>query len=110
LPNLKHVNLVEFHELLLMEDTWFITMELVNGVDFLRWVAPSSSTTISSGSTTTHTSDEPTGGQRRRTPLAKRQTAPPLPPRSTKTACETRSVNSVSASRRCTMPGNCTGT
>jgi len=62
LADLRHVNLVEFHELLLMEDTWFITMELVDGVDFLRWVRPASTETIDAG-TATHTADAPLTGQ-----------------------------------------------
>jgi len=71
LADLRHVNLVEFHELLLMEDTWFITMELVDGVDFLRWVRPASTETIDAG-TATHTADAPLTGQ-----------TEPAPPRKT---------------------------
>ena len=61
LADLRHVNLVEFHELLLMDDTWFITMELVDGVNFLRWVRPSSTETIDAGSTTQTYSTPPAG-------------------------------------------------
>ena len=102
LADLRHVNLVEFHELLLMEDTWFITMELVDGVDFLRWVRPSSAETVDAGSTT-HSDDSPPPSQTGAdTP---RGTPDAATAANAQTACGTRSVNSVSASRPCTVPG-----
>ncbi len=38
--DLQHPNLVSFHELFEEDGAWFFTMELVDGVDFLRWVRP----------------------------------------------------------------------
>jgi serine/threonine protein kinase len=40
LADLRHPNLVQLHELHCVNDIWFITMELVDGVSFLRWVRP----------------------------------------------------------------------
>lgn len=40
LADLRHPNLVGLGELALEEGTWFFTMELVHGVDFLAWVRP----------------------------------------------------------------------
>ena len=109
LADLRHVNLVEFHELLLMEDTWFITMELVDGVDFLRWVRPSSTETIDAGSTTLTDGTPPAGQTDGDTP-GETPDGAATPQRSSAAACGTRSVNSVSASRPCTVPGGCTAT
>jgi serine/threonine protein kinase len=38
--DLQHPNLIRLHELFEHEGAWFFTMELVDGVDFLRWVRP----------------------------------------------------------------------
>ncbi|HUQ03751.1 MAG TPA: AAA family ATPase [Kofleriaceae bacterium] len=38
--DLEHPNLVRLHELFEHEGAWFFTMELVDGIDFLRWVRP----------------------------------------------------------------------
>ena len=38
--DLQHPNLVRFHELFEHDGAWFFTMELVDGIDFLRWVRP----------------------------------------------------------------------
>jgi eukaryotic-like serine/threonine-protein kinase len=38
--DLQHPNLVRLHELFEHDGAWFFTMELVNGVDFFRWVRP----------------------------------------------------------------------
>lgn len=40
LRDLRHPNLVRLGELVGRDDTWFITMELVDGVDFLEYVRP----------------------------------------------------------------------
>jgi eukaryotic-like serine/threonine-protein kinase len=40
LADLRHPNLVRLHELIDDGGHWMITMELVDGVDFLRWVRP----------------------------------------------------------------------
>jgi len=38
--DLQHANLVRLDELFEQEGAWFYTMELVDGVEFLRWVRP----------------------------------------------------------------------
>jgi len=38
LADVNHENLVQFHDLVSAEDTWFLTMEFVDGVDFLQYV------------------------------------------------------------------------
>ncbi|MFW5921535.1 MAG: serine/threonine-protein kinase, partial [Polyangiales bacterium] len=38
LADLSHPNLAALHELVAVEDRWLLTMELIRGVDFLRWV------------------------------------------------------------------------
>ena len=38
LQNLSHPNLVALYELISEDGHWFFTMELVNGVDFLKYV------------------------------------------------------------------------
>ncbi len=38
--DLQHPNLIRLHELFEHDGAWFFTMELVDGVDFLRWVRP----------------------------------------------------------------------
>src|SRR5215831_7017600 len=40
----QHRNLIQLHELLYLNEQWLITMELVDGVDFLTWVRPTSLT------------------------------------------------------------------
>ncbi len=41
LQELRHPNLIRLHELHNEGDSWFFTMEIVDGVDFLEWVRPS---------------------------------------------------------------------
>ena len=38
LAHITHPNLVPLYELQHMDDDWFVTMELVDGVDFISWV------------------------------------------------------------------------
>ncbi|WP_165221520.1 serine/threonine-protein kinase [Aquisphaera insulae] len=38
LSDLTHPNLVQFHQLFAVDDCWFLTMELVDGCDFLAYV------------------------------------------------------------------------
>jgi hypothetical protein len=40
LADLRHPNLVRLHDLIDDGATWMLTMEVVTGVDFLRWVRP----------------------------------------------------------------------
>ena len=40
LADVHHANLVALHDLVAEGDTWFFTLELVEGVDFLQWVRP----------------------------------------------------------------------
>ncbi|MDB4966297.1 MAG: Serine/threonine-protein kinase PknA [Myxococcales bacterium] len=40
LQDIQHENLISLGELIEHEGQWFFTMELVDGVDFLRWVRP----------------------------------------------------------------------
>jgi len=40
LADVNHPNLVGLHELICQDDVWFVTMELVEGISFLRWVRP----------------------------------------------------------------------
>ncbi|MCX5741103.1 MAG: serine/threonine-protein kinase, partial [Proteobacteria bacterium] len=40
LANLEHPNLIVLHELHASGDSWFFTMELVEGVSFIDWVRP----------------------------------------------------------------------
>ncbi|MEY4576423.1 MAG: hypothetical protein RL701_1126, partial [Pseudomonadota bacterium] len=41
LANLSHPNLLQLYELVTRGDEWMLTMELVDGTDFLRYVRPS---------------------------------------------------------------------
>jgi serine/threonine protein kinase len=41
IADLQHPNLIRLHELFEHDGAWFFTMELVDGIDFLRWVRPS---------------------------------------------------------------------
>lgn len=45
LADVSHTNLVTLHELVSDQDTWFYTMELLDGVDFLEYVRPGSRST-----------------------------------------------------------------
>lgn len=45
LADVSHPNLVTLHELVCERDTWFYTMEIVDGVDFLEYVRPGSGPT-----------------------------------------------------------------
>jgi tRNA A-37 threonylcarbamoyl transferase component Bud32 len=40
LHDVRHPNLVALYELTAEADTWFFTLELIDGVDFLSWVRP----------------------------------------------------------------------
>src|SRR5688500_13586026 len=41
LSNISHPNLISLYELYADGDSWFFTMELIRGVNFLSWVRPS---------------------------------------------------------------------
>ncbi|MBL8919319.1 MAG: protein kinase [Myxococcaceae bacterium] len=41
LHDVRHPNLVALYELTCESDTWFFTLELIDGVDFFTWVRPS---------------------------------------------------------------------
>ncbi len=42
LHDVRHRNLVALYELTCDDDTWFFTLELIDGVDFFSWVRPTS--------------------------------------------------------------------
>ena len=42
LSDISHPNVVQLYEMVSEGDHWFFTMELLDGVDFLRWVRPGS--------------------------------------------------------------------
>jgi tRNA A-37 threonylcarbamoyl transferase component Bud32 len=46
LADVNHPNLVGLRELVCEGDHWFVTMELIEGVDFLHWVRPGTVTTF----------------------------------------------------------------
>ncbi|HEY2405162.1 MAG TPA: protein kinase [Polyangiaceae bacterium] len=50
LADISHPNLVELYDLVSEGEHWFFTMELVEGVDFLRWVRRAEDTPLELGS------------------------------------------------------------
>ncbi|HEX5660068.1 MAG TPA: serine/threonine-protein kinase, partial [Polyangiales bacterium] len=50
LVNLSHPNLLQLYELVARGDDWLLTMELVEGTDFLRYVRPSDDSDAASAS------------------------------------------------------------
>src|SRR6186713_551654 len=46
LADISHPNVVQLYEMASEGDHWFFTMELLDGVDFLRWVRPSAACDI----------------------------------------------------------------
>jgi hypothetical protein len=42
LADVAHPNLIGFRELITVAGEWFFTMDLVDGVELLRWVRPAS--------------------------------------------------------------------
>jgi serine/threonine protein kinase/tetratricopeptide (TPR) repeat protein len=58
LAGVVHPNLVRLHELAAEGDRWFLTMELVRGVDFVAWVRPGGER-LPASDTLDETGDEP---------------------------------------------------
>jgi eukaryotic-like serine/threonine-protein kinase len=58
LQDIQHENLVQLGELIEQRGHWFFTMELLDGVDFVRWVRPGSTPRPPRTRTTDHPPDD----------------------------------------------------
>ena len=67
IAELRHENLVRMRELGVFDGDWYVVMEFVDGVDFLRWVRAAVPPTMSRA-TSTRTTTSTWDGSARRSP------------------------------------------